>query len=133
MLRRKRRFPLPKFPPKIKEVFRALCEERGEDFVELARAELAEVVANKRVAMEGKSAFAFRLLEELALRAEELLLEFPSRPRSERRLIVGALRYFSASVDPIADEVFETGLFDDVAVMNYVLEELNLTSFIETS
>jgi hypothetical protein len=44
----------------------------------------------------------------------------------EQSLIVGAVRYFAIADDPFDDETFATGFYDDMRVMNYVMEEIGV-------
>ena len=64
------------------------------------------------------------LLKGLAARCSFLLDQYEAVSPSKRPLIVGAVRYFAVADDPFDDETFSSGLFDDVRVVNYVLEEL---------
>ena len=67
-----------------------------------------------------------RLVHELYLRSKYLLEQYSDFPASKQALIIGVVYYFALDEDPTPDSHFATGLDDDVHVMNYVLEELEI-------
>ena len=51
---------------------------------------------------------------------------YPNRSDTEKKLIVGAVRYSVSTHDPFCDETFASGMTDDKQVLNHVLEELDI-------
>lgn len=66
------------------------------------------------------------LAEQLAERCRFLLGRYERCNARQRALIVGAVRYFSLFRDAIPDGKPLVGLDDDIAITNYVLEQLNV-------
>lgn len=70
-----------------------------------------------------------RIIDALYNSAVFLLDHYNEFNQKQRALIIGAVYYFGLSDDPSPDASFATGLDDDVAVMNHVLEELGVEGF----
>lgn len=67
-----------------------------------------------------------KLAEELAERCRYLLGRYKQSNEKQQALIVGAIKYFSLFRDAVPDGKPIVGLDDDIAVTNFVLEELGI-------
>lgn len=118
--------PLPKFPEGTSGAFESLCVALPPSDADLLRGKVEEaleaiskrskVVPTVDVAMGRAVAAACRVL----------LDHYANRSDEEKALIVGAVRYFADSDDPLPDTVFATGLDDDAMIVNHVLERLGI-------
>jgi hypothetical protein len=54
------------------------------------------------------------------------LEKYAEHSPAEQALIIGAVRYFAVADDPFDDATFASGFFDDIKVMNHVLERLGM-------
>ncbi len=63
---------------------------------------------------------------ELAKCCNVLLDRYENFSDKQRALVVAAVRYFAGANDPLSDEEFASGLWDDKRIMNYVLEQLGI-------
>ncbi len=123
---KKKLHKLPKFPAEVAKTFWMLCELLDAEQIELLRkaidvAEqdfLAEAEKGKKVDIQG--------VEAIVANCRWLLDNYEHQTDDNKKLIVGAVRYFAAADDPFSDDVFSTGLFDDMKVLNFVLEELGV-------
>ena len=66
------------------------------------------------------------IAEELADCCRFLLKRYPLSTEQQQALIVGAVKYFTLFLDAVPDAKPLVGLDDDIAVMNFVLEELGV-------
>lgn len=131
MIFRRRKFPLPKFPITIRQAFEGWCEELSVERIEMLQRELIAAVEAMRTrddAQAGRLNIAF--VEALRDRSELLLSRYAEFTPAQRKLAIGAIRYFVSPDDPVCDTTFASGLDDDVRVMNHVLEELGLVEFV---
>ncbi len=121
---RKKKYPLPKFPPDVSQTFHDLAVpvEAGE-VVELERGISERLAAAKLAAKEHDTVNVPRC-ENIAERCRYLLSRLPTVPSAKQALIGGAVRYFLYDADPQSDTAFATGFDDDAQVVNFVLEEL---------
>jgi hypothetical protein len=55
-----------------------------------------------------------------------LLDRYNDYPEKLKKLIIGAVRYVAISDDPFDDGTFATGFFDDMRIVNHVLEKLGI-------
>ncbi|MCI5066029.1 hypothetical protein MRY87_09920 [bacterium] len=124
MIFRRRRYPLPRFPQTIIPEFRSFCEELPEERVAEFFPELDRCVEHFRALAEGAPLLNLNTVERLADVCRELLRLYPECSPKERRLIVGAVRYFASTDDAVSETAFASGLDDDVQVVNHVVEEL---------
>jgi len=117
---------LPKFPHEIIPTFRQLCEVIPSDRIpplrEAVKANLEQIKeqAQKNPSMDVEGA------EALADMCNFLLDIYEDHPLAKKKLIIGAVRYFAVADDPFDDVMFASGFFDDMMVMNYVLEDLGI-------
>jgi uncharacterized membrane protein YkvA (DUF1232 family) len=120
--------PLPLFShildPEVDRNFWLLCEAVSID----ALPELLEAVHQHalqvRQALKTNEFLDVALAEKIAETLAKLLGDIENYPPNQKRLVVGAARYFVKSHDAQADLVSLLGFDDDVAVLNYVLVEL---------
>jgi len=124
---KKSKHPLPKFPPDVAAAFKAMCETLTD---ENKLRELREAVAKALLEMRRQARKNPHIdldgAEALVDRCFFLLDHYAEYPPDLQALIIGAVRYFAVGDDPFDDEGFASGLFDDVKVMNYVLEKLGI-------
>lgn len=125
----RKKHPLPKFPPTIASTFKMLCEDLDEAGV----SKLKKAVQDSRdLALQRETndpKFNKEGAFKLADCSDMLLDKYKSFSRRKRALITGAVRYFAVANDPISDEDYASGLWDDMRVMNYVLEQLGIESY----
>jgi hypothetical protein len=124
---RRIRHKLPKFPPGVISAFKSMCGVVDDD---RERAELMEAVQltldglrresqrNPRVDIENA--------EILGQCCHFLMDRYTEYSPDKRALIIGAVRYFAVADDPLDEVAFASGLYDDMRVMNYVLEKLGI-------
>lgn len=117
------RYPLPKFPPQIRTIFKQICVDlRGpalESFFEEAHKSLPEKSAES----------SDKMVQQLVKACNELLGQFETFNSRQKALAVGAIRYFIGDNDAVPEGVFASGLVDDAKVMNHVLEKLKIEGF----
>ena len=123
---KRRKHNLPKFPEEIIPLFDRLATElKGEQLIAFKN-EVGQIVEEELKNSIEMSAENKRILFELINLTNFLLEQYEERTPHERKLIIGAIKYFVGQDDPIPDQIFQTGLLDDAKVMNYVLEELGI-------
>lgn len=125
-----RRYPLPQFPPSVIPTFRAACEvlspEAFAELMDAVNAELGEAIADPRADT--------KLHKQISSACQLLMNAYPDADRRVKSLIVGALRYCALSEDALSDQAFAAGYYDDVKVLNHVLEQAGIEgSFIRFS
>ena len=120
----RRQHPLPKFPPDIIPTFENSCETlRVDQIPELKNALVRETQALSDRA-ETNRLLNRALIAFISDRCAWMLERYAEYTAKQQALIVGAVRYFASEQDPLPDGEFASGLHDDAAVVNYVLEEL---------
>lgn len=126
MVFRRAKYKLPKFPPDVAPTFKKLCESLSDE----AAASLKEEVAKALQGLEQQRAenqfLDFGKAEALAEVCNMLLDHYSEFSAAEKALVIGAVRYFAISEDPLPEEHFATGFDDDIQVMNHVLEQLGI-------
>lgn len=126
MFWKKRLHKLPKFPATVAQTFKVLCETLDDAGIEELRtavtANLNDVV-QKSSSNETMDPDAARALADCCY---FLLDQYPEFDARQQSLIVGAVRYFAIADDPFDDETFATGFYDDMRVLNYVMEEVGI-------
>ncbi|RMG42875.1 MAG: hypothetical protein D6719_05190 [Candidatus Dadabacteria bacterium] len=123
---KRRKHPLPKFPPAIAPMFRQLCEALPEENIDEYKKEVEAALAAVREEAANNDRINLPLAEKLAERCMHLLSIYPELSEDKRALAIGAIRYFVVEEDPMSESKFAAGFDDDVKVMNHVLEELGL-------
>jgi hypothetical protein len=129
----RQRFPLPDSPSQVKAGFDKLCRAYPPDQIYMFRIKVAERLQELEGSEElvGPNA---RLAGELAGRCNRLLDCYDELVPARRALAIGAVSYFIAKKDAVPDPTPIIGFDDDVAVMNHVLELLELPElYIESS
>lgn len=129
MIFRRRRYRLPKFPPHVIPSFRRLCSARDPSEVPQIKVRLDAAVLELKTEAQNHGLLDERIIDALYNSAVFLLDHYNEFNQKQRALIIGAVYYFGLSDDPSPDASFATGLDDDVAVMNHVLEELGVEGF----
>lgn len=122
-----RKHPLPSFPEGIKLKFYDLCELLDEEDLKILRLELGKHVAD--LLTREKVKYDKESVKSIYDRALMLLDCYKSRNSKDKKSIIGAIRYFAVAEDLVSDEIFSTGLNDDIKIMNYVLEELGFGEY----
>lgn len=119
---RRVKHPLPKVPASIRQMFRSFCEALPVDQLPTLRRELETAV--KAMLHEGGARIQQNTptIQALKERSELLLARYEQFGETERKLAIGAIRYFLNPDDPFPEEAFASGFDDDVRVMNHVLE-----------
>ena len=132
MIFKRKEHKLPKFPPDIIPMFEGLCVDVSDEQVEDLLLEYRQKSAARLEEKKNDPVFDKRLAKEIQSRCEELLTLYPELNTTQKRLVIGAVRYCAASGDAFSDDIFASGLRDDVKVLNYVIEELGVgITFIE--
>jgi hypothetical protein len=117
---------LPKFPPNVAPTFRMLCglvsQEELISLRESISLNLQDILdqskENENIDPEAAC--------QLADICNYLLDRYNDYPEKLKKLIIGAVRYVAISDDPFDDGTFATGFFDDMRIVNHVLEKLGI-------
>lgn len=124
--RKKRRHPLPKFPPNVAKTFKDLCKDLPEVKIERLQKAVNKHF-QKKIAEDGPSTnYDDFEAKEILKVCNHLLDSYQNYPPDKQRLIIGAIRYAASTDDPFSDQMFASGMTDDKQVLNYVLEELDI-------
>ena len=123
----RKQYPLPKFPPQVRPLFRELCEDFSADRIEQLRELVRKNHHETRHDREHELGYDSVLADKIAAVCEFLLDLHPTLPRPKQRLIVGGVRYFAEANDPLPEKTFACGFDDDVRVINHVLEAVGVT------
>ena len=115
---------LPKFPEGVADAFHSLCEALPVESLPDIRVELTACMDQLYQTMEENSLMDKELAENIYQRCLFLLNNYEGYDDHQRSLAIGAIRYFVVLDDPIPDDAFSSGLYDDAMVMNHVLEQL---------
>ena len=130
----RKKHKLPTYPKTIKKIFNEYCVNIDNEKVESLKERVLKEVEEAKKRAENGSILDVALGEEIANRCIYLLDHYNLFSPDQQKLIVGAVCYFAISDDPISEEIFASGYDDDAAVVNYVLEKLDITDmFIETT
>lgn len=116
-------YPLPKFPPQLRELFPKLCEPIPDNEIDKVR----EAITQHFLNLQPSAMFIKEeenLMQRVARCALALIDAHAGANHDHRALIGGAVSYVLQKVDFIPDEIPLIGLDDDVAVLNHVAEEL---------
>lgn len=123
---RRRQHRLPKFPPDAEANFHRLCRELPASDVPSLLESLQRCVDEIRAESKTNHLIQPSSIESLNTSARFLLEHYEEFTPKQRRLIVGAVYYFTMDNDGSPDSALATGFDDDIQVMNYVLEELGV-------
>ncbi len=124
--RKRRRHPLPKFPEQVIPTFRDLCEELTLEEVKQLEPEVDRCIENFEMLSKSYPQLNLGMAYQIAERARYLLKHYADFDSDERKLVMGAVRYFAVAEDPQSEKAFASGFHDDAKVMNHVLELLGL-------
>ena len=110
--------------PELEIAFKPLCLAlSSEQAVELAERVLAHLETLRQVGLVNKT-LDETTAQALTDRLAGLLAEFERLPEDHQLLVVGAARYFTRSRDIQPDFSSTAGFEDDVAVLNFVLQQI---------
>lgn len=123
---KRRKYPLPKVPATLESSFRSLCEPLGEEALLRISSDFDKGVKELHVALQDNPHISTQQIDRAAQACRYLLSVYKRHSSEEQALIVGALRYFLATQDALPATTFASGLDDDIAVINHVLEELGV-------
>lgn len=123
---KKRKHKLPKFPATVAPTFKQLCEVIDQDGIADLRKAIDDTLDQLYENKDKESNVDIESAEALGERCRFLLDQYDNYPPEKQKLIVGAVRYFAIADDPFDDATFATGYFDDMKIINYVLEELEI-------
>ncbi len=123
---RRYKHKLPRFPHTVIPTFRNLCEVLSEEDVKKLEPQVDTYLAELEEQAKTNPRLNISLGRDLAERSKYLLAHYGEFEDKEKSLILGAVRYFAHSQDPISETTFASGYDDDVQVMNHVLERLGL-------
>ncbi|NMC62672.1 MAG: hypothetical protein GYA55_05820 [SAR324 cluster bacterium] len=119
---KKLRHPLPKFPQSVIPIFRNGCEVISYESFEKLSVEMDEKL--NRLAEDPKR--DHELQKQINSVCKLLISAYPDSDEKKKSLIVGAIRYCILNDDAISEDIFAAGYYDDVKVLNYVLEQLGI-------
>ncbi len=122
----KTKHKLPKFPPTVATIFKSLREDLSVEEAQKLRDEVLICVDEAREREKKDPRTDLESTIELANCCKVLLDRYENFSSKQRALVVAAVRYFAGGNDPLNDEEFASGLWDDKRVMNYVLEQLGI-------
>ncbi len=121
---KKRKYPLPKFPPDVKKNFLKLTELLSDEDARSLIPQVDQCLAEFEQESTTNQLLNIELARKLARCSKELLDTYHAHTDAEKPLILGAVRYFAVHEDSMSEHAFATGFDDDVRVMNHVLEEI---------
>jgi hypothetical protein len=121
-----KKYSIPKFPPNSAAKFRSLCKACDPSEIPKLRERLTEAVAHMLEETKRNELLNKNMVEVLADRSFQLLDRYESLTKKQRALAIGAIYYFAMEADGSSDGNFATGLDDDCAIMNYVLQQLEI-------
>ncbi|MDC0358273.1 hypothetical protein OAO01_05595 [Oligoflexia bacterium] len=127
--RKKKQYPLPKFPDTVIPTFRNMCEALPVEKLDELKAELDVCVDRLEDAARNNSNLNISLARQIAQRCDYLIQQYPGYARKKQELVIGAVHYFAIADDPFPEEEFATGFDDDARVMNHVLEALGIDNW----
>lgn len=130
MIFRRTKHKLPKFPSAVASTFHSLCKAVAPEEIDKLRVEIAQCKVDLLTASKNGTIIKPELLEKLYQASLYLIDNYLGFSRKQRALAIGAIRYFAIINDPLPDNAFTSGLFDDIQVMNHVLEKLGGEEFI---
>ena len=123
---KKRKYTLPKFPASVGQTFKLLCETLDDQQIDELRQAVDQNFLEAVEKSKDNENFDIDSARSLVDCCYYLLDRYPDFAEKEKGLIVGAVRYFAIADDPFDDETFATGFYDDMRVMNYVLEDIGV-------
>jgi hypothetical protein len=124
VLFRRKKYPLPKFPDNVAGEFRSLCEVLPEERVVEFIPEVQECIDHFIDLAQRYPMIDVPRVREIGRVSVELLTSYPNCSPKQKRLIIGAVRYFASTDDAVSETAFASGLDDDVRVLNHVCEIL---------
>jgi hypothetical protein len=130
IFRKRTKHKLPSFPPGIAQTFESLCEALPATQVDDMKAEVSEGLEKLRTRSKSNNRIDLATAEKLAQICNAMLESYENFNEDDRKLVVGAIRYFAIIDDPLPDTTFASGMEDDVRVMNHVLERLGMEDHI---
>lgn len=124
--KKKRKYPLPKFPPHVASIFRSLCILLDDSELGILLNAVNEHFKRAKLERHPESNYNQQDANEIMECCKYLLENYSQYSDKHKELIIGAVRYAASSDDPFCDNTFASGLSDDKQVLNHVLEELGL-------
>lgn len=111
--------------PKLDQTFVRLCETYSTDQLQILADQVREHLKLTHAALGRNEFLDVATADQIAKVLLHLLDQYNQIPEAKRSLVVGASRYFVESKDLQSDLESVLGFDDDVAVLNYVLVEIN--------
>lgn len=124
---RPKKYTLPKFPDTLIPRFKAGCEALHEGTIPELKSAVDKAVQEAHKAIKNNPMVDVELATQLAEACHFLLDRYGEFDSTQREIVIGAVRYFAGEGDPISDVGFASGFVDDAKVINYVLQQLNIT------
>jgi uncharacterized membrane protein YkvA (DUF1232 family) len=122
----RRKYPLPKFPPKAISTFRGLCEAVPVERLPEIRQAIDDYLEHGHTLDSDNMHIDMKTAEAIAERGRYLLDHYAEFSDQQKKLVIGAIGYFINHDDALGDMTFGAGFSDDAQVMNHVLEELKI-------
>jgi len=119
---KKLKHPLPKFPQSVIPIFRNGCEVISDESFQKLSVEIDEKL--NRLAEDPKR--DHELQAQINSACKLLISAYSDADEKKKRLIVGAIRYCILNDDAISENIFAAGYYDDVRVLNHVLEQVDI-------
>ena len=119
----------PEDKTEIAQVFEKLCEECPASYIPTAREHVANAYEKLQTLGDEFLGPNLRTAKALTERCNMLFDRYQKLDSEDRKIAIGAVRYFIVSVDAMPDSLTIVGLDDDVMVMNLVMEKLGLGQF----
>ena len=110
--------------PRLDRLFSPLCIELSQTEIELLIQAISDHMQKIRDALRYNEFLDIQTAERISEILLTLLQRYPNYPKNKRAMIVGAARYFVFSNDAQSDLTSLLGFDDDVAVLNYVLDQI---------
>ena len=122
----KKHHKLPTYPKTIKKLFNEYCVNVDDEQIPLLKEKVTQAVNDAKKKFENGALVDVQTAEEISNRCLYILDRYHEFSKKKKKLIIGAVCYFAIGEDPISENIFASGYDDDAAVVNYVLEKLNI-------
>lgn len=119
-------YPFPNYPAALAPVFKSLCKPFTSGAVKLLREKLEERIGALKLEAKNLAQSDIETGRILAERAKTLLDKYFEFSDINKALVAGAVNYYLFERDCVPDHHPAVGFFDDVKIMNHVLEQVGL-------
>ena len=126
IFKRKNKYKLPQFPPNATKIFIKLCQNISFEECEKLRSDLNNHFENLSEKAQKNHYLDLKSAKKIYENCIYLLDCYTNFNDYEKTLVIGAIRYFISNEDALDDDVFASGLVDDIQILNYVMQEVKI-------